>query len=453
MTLSTRPSLALLLAGLVFAVAGCTPGADQQPAGPETPASEVNTDPASMGEVTLTVWDQETRPAMNDHMEELNRQFSEKYPNIKIERVSRSFDDLRKTLRLAITNKKPPDVVQANNGRADLGQFVSSGLVTNLDPYAEAYGWADRYPESVRSLSSYSTDGKQFGTGSLWGLPITGELVGLWYNKAKLADLRIEPPTTTSEFAIALEQVKAAGEVPIQFGNLDGWPGIHEFGFVQNGHVPADQIRTLAFGAEGASWETPENTQAAETFADWAKRGNLTKDFNGLGYDAAWQKFAEGEGVFLIAGTWLLNEDLPKALGDDLGFSLPPAGASGQQVVTGGPGLPFAITKASEHADAAAAYIDFIASAESMAGIAAAEGLPVVGGEATQSEGVQREVIDAWAKASSEELLVPYLDYATPDSYDLLVAQVQKLGAGSATPQDFLAALEENYSEFVAQNK
>src|SRR5690606_31666153 len=181
-----RDRLLLIVAALLLALVGCTPGADlQQPAGPEegeTPAA-VNTDPASMGEITLTVWDQETRPAMDAHMEELNRQFQEKYPNIKIERTSRSFDDLRKTLRLAITNKNPPDVVQANNGRADLGQFVASGLVTNLDRYAAAYGWTERYPEAVRALSSYSTDGKEFGTGSLWGLPTTGEVVGLWYNK------------------------------------------------------------------------------------------------------------------------------------------------------------------------------------------------------------------------------------------------------------------------------
>src|SRR3712207_8535231 len=101
-----------------------------------------------------------------------------------------------------------------------------------------------------------------------------------------------------------------------QFGNLDGWPGIHEFGFVQNQFVPRDDIRALGFGQEGASWTSEENVQAAQTFTDWVDKGYFTRDFNGVGYDPAWQDFAKGNGVFLVAGTWL-QADLTDAMGDD----------------------------------------------------------------------------------------------------------------------------------------
>src|SRR5690606_17269195 len=107
----------------------------------------------------------------------------------------------------------------------------------------------------VRALSSYSEDGKTFGEGNLYGLPQLGEMVGLWYNKAKLDKLGIDPPETTEDLEKALAAAKDAGEVPIQFGNLDAWPGIHMFGFAQNQFVARDDIRTLGFGREGASWE------------------------------------------------------------------------------------------------------------------------------------------------------------------------------------------------------
>jgi len=339
--------------------------------------------------------------------------------------------------------------VQANNGRSDMGAFVKNGLLQSLDGYAEAYGWTDRFPESIRSLASYSDDGSVFGEGNLYGLPQVGEVVGVWYNKPKLKKLGLEIPQTTEEFETALKAAKDAGELPIQFGNLDAWPGIHEFGFVQNQFVPRDDIRALGFGQKGASWTSPENEEAAQTFSKWVDAGYFTPEFNGVGYDPAWQDFAKGKGVFLVAGTWL-QADLVDALGDDVGFFLPPTGKSGELAVTGGTGLPFSITDASENADVAAAYIDFITSDEAMQMIQEAGNLPVVGGKADAATGAAADVLTAWTTAGEQDALVPYLDYATPDFYDLLTAQVQELGNGTVDDAAFLSTLEDEYSSFVS---
>ena len=437
-----------LAAAVASATAACAPG-EETDTGTETGADEVQTDISELGDVTLTVWDQEVRGGQAEQIEALNAAFQEEYPNVTIDRTKRSFNDLQRTLRNAITSDEAPDVVQANNGRSDMGAFVGNGLLQSLDGYAEAYGWTERFPESVRSLASYSEDGAVFGEGNLYGLPQVGELVGVWYNKAKLQELGLEVPGTTEEFQASLQTAKDAGELPIQFGNLDGWPGIHEFGFVQNQFVPRDDIRDLGFGQEGASWTSAENVQAAQTFTDWVDAGYFTPDFNGVGYDPSWQDFAKGEGVFLVSGTWL-QADLTDALGDDVGFFLPPTGGTGELAVTGGTGLPFSITDASENADVAAAYIDFITSDEAMQMIQEAGNLPVVGGTADGATGAAADVLDAWTTAGEQDALVPYLDYATPEFYDLLTAQVQELGNGSVDGQQFLATLEDEYTGFVS---
>ena len=118
--------------------------------------------------------------------------------------------------------------------------------------------------------------------------------------------------------------------------------------------------------------------------------------------------------------------------------------------MTGGTGLPFSITEASENADVAAAYIDFITSDEAMQMIQEAGNLPVVGATPDGASGAAADVIDAWTTAGEADALVPYLDYATPDSYDLLTAQVQELGGGSVDGEQFLATLEDEYSGFVS---
>ena len=96
-------------------------------------------------------------------------------------------------------------MVQANNSRSEMGQYVGAGLLAPLDDYAEAYGWFDRFPESVRALASYSEDGAVFGEGQLYGLPQMGEIVGLFYSKPKLDELGVAPPATTEDFVAAVE--------------------------------------------------------------------------------------------------------------------------------------------------------------------------------------------------------------------------------------------------------
>jgi raffinose/stachyose/melibiose transport system substrate-binding protein len=438
----------LLAGGLVAAMAACSPGGGNDSGGTPVNPSDVTTDIADLGDVTLTVWDQQVRGGQDKPLQELNDAFMEKYPNVTIDRTSKSFSDLQKQVRLAISGDNPPDVVQANNARADMGAFVKAGLLRPLDGYADVYGWDDRFPEAVRSVASYSSDGETFGSGNLYGVPLTGEMVGVWYNKAKLDELGIDPPQTVDDFEAALQKAKDAGEIPIQFGDLDQWPGIHEFGFVQNLFVPRDDIVKLGFGQPGGSWTTDENTQAADTLVDWVNKDYFTDGFNGFGYDPSWQDFAKGKGVFLISGTWLLA-DLQDAMGDDLGFMLPPEGSSGEQNVTGSTGLPFAITEASKNADVAAAYLDFITSPEAMTKYTEGGDLPVYDTDKQSPTGTQAEVFDAWSKATGGNLLTPYLDWATPNSTELVQTQVQDLMGEKTSPNDFLDTLESDYKDFT----
>ncbi len=449
----TRSRLATLTAGAlgVVVLAACTPGSNTAST-PAPTVSSVNTDAAKLGDVTLTIWDQEVRGGQAAQMQKLNDEFQKTYPNIKIKRVSRSFDDLKTTLRLALSGNEPPDVVEANNGRSDMGEFVKAGQLLPLDKWAEAYGWNERYPASVRQYVSYSADGKTFGEGNLYGLPQVGEVVGIYYDKKMLSDAGVTAPTTWSEFETSLATLKGKNQVPLMLGNLEKWPAIHVFGTIQGRTTPADQIKELAFGRQGPTWNTSENTKAAQTLVDWVDKGYFNPGFNGEDYDPAWQAFSKGTGAYLIAGTWL-QADLQKAMGDNVGFMLPPGDtADAAPVATGGTGLPFSITSKSKNPDAAAAYINFITNAKASAVLAETGNLPLADTAEQQSSGLQKDVFSSFAKAVDGDGLVPYLDYATPTMPDTLGAALQDLLAKKATPEQFLATVEKDRSAFVAKN-
>ncbi|WP_127131422.1 extracellular solute-binding protein [Georgenia sp. SYP-B2076] len=444
-----------VLATAALALAACTPGSNSSSDSTSAAtASEVQTDISKVADQTLTVWDQEVRGGQNEQMERLNAAFEKKYPNITIDRKTQSNDDLTTTLRLALTGNDAPDVTQANNARSQMGQFVAAKQLVSLDPYAEAYGWGDRYPESVLSYSSYSPDGKTFGGGSVYGLPQVGEVVGVFYSKSKLAELGLQVPATWGEFEDQLGTIKAAGQTPLLLGNIEQWPALHVFGPIQGALVPADEIHTLGFGNSGGSWTDDSNVQAATTIQQWAQQGYFNDGFNGTDYDAAWQSLTKGGGVYLIGGSWLAA-DLKAAMGDDVGFFAPPPAEAGKgPVTTGGTGIPFAITSKAENPDVAAAYINFITSKEAMGVLAETGNLPVVDTAAhTPGSGVMKDVFTAYADVTEKGQLLPYLDYATPTMNTTIGQALQSLMAGESTPKQFTETVEADYAAFVGSNK
>jgi raffinose/stachyose/melibiose transport system substrate-binding protein len=440
--MSARLWPAVLVAVLI---AGCGAPGEDAPEPDRDERTEAKVDVSKAGPVTLTVWDQEVRGGQRRQIETLNAEFQAKYPNVTIKRVAKSFTDLNTTLKLAVSGDRAPDVVQANQGRQVMGTLVKGGLLRPLDDYAGAYGWADRYAPVLLDLNRFSSDGATFGDGELYGVSQMGEIVGLFYDRDKVA----QPPRTFAELEEQLAAAKDRGEVPISFGNLDKWPGIHEFQAVQNEFAPADQVRDFVFARDGASFATPENEEAAAKLQEWAEAGYFTKNFNGVGYDPAYKQFAGGAGPFLIAGTWLLR-DLTDLMGDRLGFMLvPPAETGGDTQALGGESLPFAITAKSEHPEVAAAYIDFLTDANAADVLVRTGNLPAMPAEAQPRGAAGQDVFEAWRTLTDADGLVPYLDYATPTFYDTITAGVQQLMAGRESPSEFTEALQGDFEKFT----
>jgi raffinose/stachyose/melibiose transport system substrate-binding protein len=427
-----------LAAAATLLLAACAPGSNNQPA--PQPAGDVRTDAAALGQVTLTVWDQESRGGQEAQITALNSQFQAKYPNIRINRVARSFDDLRSTIKLGLTSPDAPDVAEVNNGKQDMGAFVKAGLIRPLDAYATAYQWQQRFPDSVRKLASYPDTGDSLGEGKLYGVPQTGELVGIYYNKAKLAQLGLQPPKTWADFDAALAKAKDGGQLPIQFGNLEKSAGPYLYALAMHRFNTPDVETRLATGRADATWPTDANRSAANQVVDWVGKGYLTTGFAGMKGDDSWAKFAAGEGVFHLDGTWI-TPDLKQAMGDNVGFMLPPE-KDGQATVTGGTGLPWAISSKSKNPDAAAAYVNFITSPDAMKVLADNGNLPVIDASKQTATGLQKDVFDSWQRASTSPALVPYLDYATPNAYEVVSGSVEQLMAKQLDANAFLGKLQ-----------
>ncbi|MCW7945186.1 sugar ABC transporter substrate-binding protein [Streptomyces hygroscopicus] len=442
---------AALATACLAAVAACAPGPSAAGgAGAPKTAGPVSTDPAADGKVTLTEWDQNTDPGVNASTEKLNAAFMAKYPNVKIKRVSRAFNDLKTTLKLALSSNNPPDVVQANQGYPDMGAFVKAGLLQPVDRYAQAYGWPSSYPQQLLSLNKFTADGRTWKTGNLYGVSQTGEIVGVYYNKDKLKQLGIAVPTTLSQFETALQQAKAAGDLPISFGNSNKSPAIQLFGVVQALTAGKQEVRNLVFSQGGAKWTDSGPVQTAGTLQDWVKKGYLSPGFDGQSSDQAVAAFAQGKSVFMVDGSWQAAALAEKMDPKSVGFiALAPSGGA-SPVTQGGEGLAWAITSKSKHADVAAAYINFLVNDNGMKFVAAQGNLPAIVPGAYQPPAgtIYADLLAQWKAVSGQDGLLPYLDYTTPTFYDTLTAALQEMLAGQQSPQKFGETLQNDDSAF-----
>jgi raffinose/stachyose/melibiose transport system substrate-binding protein len=440
------PLLIGMAACLVVGLAACAPGGS----GPSTSAS---TGPVSKtltkDKITLTVWDQNTDGGIDTAQQQLNQAFEKKYPNITIKRVSRSFADLKTTLKLALSGNNPPDVVQANQGYPDMGAFVKGGLLRSESDYAKLYGWNSYYPQSLLKLNMFSSDGKNWQTGNLYGVSQTGELVGVYYNKKVLSQIGVSAPKTLSDLETDMAAAKAKGVLPLSYGALEKSPGIHLYGVVQAalaGTKAVDDLVTL----KGGSWTDAKNIQAAQTIADWSKKGYLTSGSSGVSQDTAVSSFGSGKSAFLIDGTWQ-EATVAKDLGDsNAGFvALTPDGASAP-VTQGGEGLAWAITSKTKNANAAAAYIDFITNASAAKTLIQTGNLPAVfpSGYTPPAGTLTGDIDTQYEKISAASSVVPYLDYTTSTFYDTMTAGMQNLVAGQMTPAQYTASLQADYTAF-----
>jgi len=451
----------------LLSLTGCAPkGTPSTPAAapatptsaPPTPAPATPTSAPPPAPAKLVVWDVWTRDEETAVIEAVHEIFKATHPNVTIDRIAKSFDDLKATSKLALSSPDGPDIVQINQGWSDMGAMVEGGLLVDLTPYAQQYGWNNKISASLRARNSFSADGKEFGTGNLYGVPPTAELVGAYYRKDLFEKLGVSLPKTFGELESILQKAKEAGYTPITFGNLDGWPALHTYSEIMFTKVTdRGYIDDLIYAwGKGASWNDPIVITAAGKMVEWVEKGFFTKGFEGIGYDDSTSLFNTGEGVTMITGSWMSSTFTAGEYGEKIGFFLvPPEKAGAVKLSVGGTSLAYAIRASSPNRDLAAEYLAVIMSDEAANEWAKAGTVPVASVDKSilQEGTLFADLVKSWDWMNQHDAVGHYIDWATPTFYDTSTAAIQELLSGRITPEEFAQKLEADRQAFLAGRK
>lgn len=386
-------------------------------------------DVKKLGTTTLKMWaDQAEEPLMK----EVVPAFEKKYPNVTVDITYKSFDDLVSTVVNAAASATPPDVFEGNIGYAVDGALVKAKLVRSLDDVADVYGWNTGTGASTLDPAKWNATGTTFGAGTLYGMSPISEVQGIYYNKAKLDALGLTPPTTIAELEADLPKVKAAGEQPIVLGNSDQYAGTHIFSDIAVTEQKPSEIRDWIGGKSGSTFETEGNVKAADTMKSWAKAGYFGSGYDGLSNEDAIAKFAKGDGVFFVGGSWN-------------GASLTAAKFGLSSLTSGGVGAtasPWHISSKTKKTAAAIAWLDTLHSATVGQEILDTGRLPVITTGVTSKDPLQEQTLTALKDTIAAGTQVGYYDWSTTDMLTVMGGGLQEVMAGRTSSEDFTKTVQ-----------
>jgi raffinose/stachyose/melibiose transport system substrate-binding protein len=401
-------------------------------------------------DVTLKILDANTDPGPNAEQIELIKRFEAAHPGVKFKRTALPFNNFLNTVKLTLSSSDAPDVSDGNQGPQIDGALIKGKLIKPLTAYAVKYGWNKLWTKTTLAPNSFSADGTQFGTGTLFGISSRAEIVGVYYNKTKLKALGSSVPKTLADFEKILAKSAAKGEPPFIIGNLDKYPGGHYMMTLADHYSSPAALRDWVFGRKGATFDTPAVQKAAAKLQDWAKKGYFEKSFNSVKDSDAQARFAKGEGLFVISGPWV-NGGFATGLKNNVGFFLLPPEKAGEPVkATGSVSLPIHISSKTKNGDLAAQFLDFLTSEQAANVIVAKGDLPArpLANPKVDPKSSIASIVAAWRTTSQSPNLVPYMDWPTPTMFDTLMGGTQQLMASQLTPQQFTKKVQDDWAKY-----
>jgi raffinose/stachyose/melibiose transport system substrate-binding protein len=440
------------IAAVALVAGACSSGAGTPTASSATtPASAAaNTSAAASSAsqpVALTAF---TAAGLKDQWQAQIDAFHAKYPNITITLQTEADTNYDTVVKRNLASDTPPDVVLP---MPDMIGAVKNNLVLNLDSYAKKYDWASKVPASALAAQKVA-DGKK-GAGSLYAAGgSAGSLVGIMYNKALAAQIGMtQPPATIADLEADMAKAKSMGITPIIASNSDGLVG-HLYALLLSDYMGPKTVLDWVWLQPNANLNTPEAVAATTELQKWVQAGYFNADANAINQDASYGQFAGGKGLFFFQGTWITGV-LPKNFDGQYGFlPFPPATAGGTTVSMTGNNLVGSIAAKSKNPDAAAAFLDFLSTAEAAAiaqkfGYAASA--PGATATITMDGTITQQIQNAYTVIANNDGFTDWLQNSVPEIGAVEMAQLQMLLANKVNPADLVKKMQDTYAAALSQ--
>ena len=229
-------------------------------------------------EVTITFY-HTMGQNLKDVLELYIEEFNKLYPNIHIahEQVG-GYDDVREQIATQITTGAQPNIAYCypdhvamyNISKAVVtldNLIASTETVTRADGTTETLGLTEAQINDF--IAGYYNEGKEFGDGLMYTLPLSKSTEVLYYNKTFFTQNNLSVPTTWDELEAVCKQIKAIDpkSIPLGYDSEANW-------FI----TMCEQLGTDYTSATGDHYlfDNADNQAFVKRFRQWYQDGLLT---------------------------------------------------------------------------------------------------------------------------------------------------------------------------------
>ena len=207
-------------------------------------------------------------------------EFNKLYPNITVEHEQvGGYDDVRDQIKTELTVGNQPNIAYCypdhvalyNIAKAvvTLDELIASDLeVERADGTKEILGLTDE--QLADFIKGYYDEGKQFGDGLMYTMPMSKSTEVLYYNKTFFNANNLEVPTTWDELEKLCEKIKTIDPdcIPLGYDSEANWfiTMCEQYG---NDYTSAEKGNHFLF-------DNDANKAFVKEFREWYKKGYIT---------------------------------------------------------------------------------------------------------------------------------------------------------------------------------
>ncbi|SDJ26992.1 ABC transporter substrate-binding protein [Salimicrobium halophilum] len=239
----------------------------------------------SDGKKQLLLWHYYTgsEDALNSMLDEYNQSQDE----VEVVAEYVPFDEMNRQLSVGTAGDTLPDIVISDT--VNNASMASMGILSDITSQVEEWGEADQLLEGPLNSAVYQD--------KYYGLPLTTNSLGLFYNEELLNEAGIEEPPSTWD-----ELEKAAATLTTD--------DVKGFGLsATRSEESTFQFYPFLYSS-GATYEELNSPEAADTFnfmKGLLDEGSMSQDVLNATQDDLTRKFIEGNLAMMINGPWMID--------------------------------------------------------------------------------------------------------------------------------------------------
>lgn len=399
----------------------------------------------SSGATTLKLWHYESaNSAMGIAWDRAIEIFKKEHPGVKVKFQRKAFEQIQQNAGMIINSDAGPDIMEYNKGNATAGLLASQGLLTDLTSEAKQRGWDKDLSASLQTTARYDDRGVM-GSGQWYGVPNYGEFVMVYYNKELFEKYGVQVPTTLAEMEQAMDTFVSKGVTPLGMSGAEYPAGQlwYELALSQADRTWVDDYQLYKGPVD---FHSGPAKFGADTFADWVKKGYVSKQSASLKAEDMGVAFISGKVPMIVSGSWWFGRFKDEITFDWDTFLFP-----GNTMTAGSSGNIWVVPTTSKAKDLAYDFIDVTMRPEIQDLLGNNGGLPVAADPSKITDEKDKKLVEQFNEVSSQDGLAFYPDWPVPGYYDVLVSGFQGLINQSKTPDQVLDAVAGPYEDGVKE--